>query len=366
MAERLTIQDIARLAGVSKATVSRVLNQKPDVDPETRQRILRIMAEQGFVPSITASGLAGGRTRMVGVLVPSLTWQFIPEILQGVAEIIENSSYELLLYSISPNKDRVAAIDRILDTKLTAGLLVIVPGQALPRLQQLHEEGTPVVVIDDQHLPANLPWVGADNRLGAYHAVRHLINLGHRRIAHIQGPSSYQCSHERYQGYAQALLEAGLMPDPKLIVQGDFEIASGRACARQLLALEERPTAIFAANDNMAWGVLEVAEDARLRVPDDLAVVGFDDTVPSSHKRPPLTTVRQPFQEMGQRAAEVLLWLVDSPRPVANGWPTPPSLKVPVPAPVPLDPVRIQLPTSLIVRQSCGADRLEAAPLRYG
>jgi LacI family transcriptional regulator len=366
MADKLTIQDIARLAGVSKATVSRVLNQKPDVDPETRQRILRIMDEQGFVPSITASGLAGGRTRMVGVLVPSLTWPFIPEIVQGVAEVVEKSSYELLLYSIPPNKDRVAALQRILDTKLTAGLLVIVPGQALPRLKQLREEGMPVVVIDDQHLPADVPWVGADNRLGAYNAVRHLISLGHRRIAHIQGPLSYQCSHERYQGYTQALLESGITPEPELLVQGDFEIAGGRACARQLFELENRPTAIFAGNDHMAWGVLEEAESARLRVPDDVAVVGFDDTVPSSHKRPPLTTVRQPFHEMGQRAAEVLLWLVDSPRPVASGRQPASALKLPLPAPVPLETVRIQLPTSLIVRQSCGADRLEPAPLRYG
>lgn len=361
MTDKLTIQDIARLAGVSKATVSRVLNQKPDVDPETRQRILRIMDEQSFVPSITASGLAGGRTRMVGVLVPSLTWQFIPEIVQGVAEIVENSAYELLLYSISPNKDRVAAIERILDTKLTAGLLAIVPGQALPLLTELHEQGFPVVVIDDQHVPARVPWVGADNRLGAYTAVRHLLQLGHRRIAHIQGPLSYQCSHERYQGYTQALLEYGLTPDPALVMEGDFEIPSGRAYARQLLSLEQRPTAIFSGNDNMAWGVLEMAEEMGLRVPDDVAVVGFDDTVPSLHKRPPLTTVRQPFHEMGQRAAEVLLWLVDSPRVMNGGWQTAAALKPPIPSPIPTEPVRVQLPTRLVVRQSCGADRLEPA-----
>lgn len=359
MAGKLTIQDIARLAGVSKATVSRVLNHKPDVDPDTRERILRIMDEQGFVPSIAASGLAGGRPHMVGVLVPSLIQQFIPEIVQGIAEVVEQSSYELILYSISHDKDRSGAVERILDARLTAGLVAIVPGQASQRLTQLHEQGFPVVMIDDQGLPTSAPWVGADNRSGAYMAVRHLISLGHRRIAHIQGPLRWQCSHDRYQGYCQALAEAGLAPDPTLVVQGDFEPPSGRACARQLFSMEERPTAIFSGNDNMAWEVLEVAEEFGLRVPDDVAVVGFDDTAPSAHKRPPLTTVRQPFDEMGKRAAELLLWLLESPRPFAAGWHGSASfVRPPLSLPTYNEPIRIQLPTSLVVRQSCGAERL--------
>jgi LacI family transcriptional regulator len=363
MAGKLTIQDIARLAGVSKATVSRVLNHKPDVDPATRERILRIMDEQGFVPSITAAGLAGGRPRMVGVLVPSLTWPFIPEIVQGVAEFVEQSSYELVLYSISHVQDRSAALDRILAARLTAGLVAITPGQTSARLTQLHEQGFPVVMIDDQNLPTSAPWVGADNRSGAYAAVRHLISLGHRRIAHIQGPLHYQCSQERYQGYCQALIEAGLTPDPSLVVQGDFEPPSGYACAHQLFSMPERPTAIFASNDNMAWGVLEVAEDYGLRVPDDVAVVGFDDTAPSAHKRPPLTTVRQPFHEMGQRAAELLLWLLESPRPVAGGWSlNTNAVKSPIALPAHSEPIRVQLPTHLVIRHSCGADRLAPTP----
>src|SRR5215472_5509887 len=150
MAGKLTIQDIARLAGVSKATVSRVLNHKPDVDPTTRERILRIMQEQGFVPSITAAGLAGGRPRMIGVMVPSLIWPFIPEIVQGVAEIVENSPYELILSSISPNKDRLAALEHILDSRMVAGLVSVLPGQAAERLEHLHKQGFPVVTIDDQ------------------------------------------------------------------------------------------------------------------------------------------------------------------------------------------------------------------------
>ncbi|HEY7347146.1 MAG TPA: LacI family DNA-binding transcriptional regulator [Ktedonobacterales bacterium] len=359
MSERLTIQDIARLAGVSKATVSRVLNHKPDVDALTRQRVMRIMDEYAFVPSITASGLAGGRRGMIGVLVPALTWHFIPEVVQGVAEVVERSAYELLLYSISQQENRKAVLDRILDTKLTAGLLAVEPGSFVERLTQWAEGNFPVVLIDDQHVPANTPWVGVDNRMGAAAAVRHLIGLGHRRIAHIRGPLQYQCSQERYQGYQQAMVEAGLALDPAFVLQGDFQVASGHACASTLLTLAERPSAIFAANDHMAWGVLEFAGAHGLRVPEDIAVVGFDDTPPSQYKHPPLTTVRQPFQEMGQRAAELLLWLIDLPH---NGGEerrkTLLSLEPPLPFPGYNAPLHIQLKTSLIIRQSCGAQQL--------
>ena len=381
MAGKLTIQDIARLAGVSKATVSRVLNHKPDVDPTTRERILRIMEEQGFVPSITAAGLAGGRPRIIGVLVPSLIWPFIPEIVQGVAEYVERSSYELILYSLSyashlyANEangngngngkvvgDRSAAVDRILDARLTAGLVAITPGPSARHLTQLHDQGFPVVLIDDQGLPTSAPWVGADNRMGAYQAVCHLISLGHRRIAHIKGPASYQCSQERYQGYCQALTEAGLNPDPTLVVQGDFEEASGHAAAHMIFSRAERPTAIFAANDHMAWGVLEVAENLGLRVPEDVALVGFDDMGTSAHKRPPLTTVSQPFHQMGQRAAELLLGLLESPRhiPLYSGATS--FLKSSFLPSAYNEPMRILLETKLVVRESCGAHQMTPLP----
>ncbi len=357
--ERLTIQDIARLAGVSKATVSRVLNHKPDVDPLTRQRIMQIMDEHAFVPSITASGLAGGRRRMIGVVVPALTWNFIPEVVQGVAEVAERGSYELLLYSVAHDEHRKTVLDRILDTKLTAGLIAVAPGPLVERLAQWYDERFPVVLIDDQHKRSDLPCVSVDNRLGACTAVRHLLRLGHRQIAHIQGPAQYQCTLERYEGYQQALAEAGVPVNPAFVLQGDFQVASGRDCAHRLLSQAERPSAIFVANDHMAWGVLEYAEERGLRVPEDVAVVGFDDTPPSRDKHPPLTTVSQPFQEMGQRATELLLWLVDLPH---NEGEKRRKMLLPLEPPMPLPgynvPLHIQLETSLSVRQSCGARRL--------
>ena len=360
MAEKLTIRDIARLAGVSKATVSRVLNQKPDVDPTTRERILRLIEERAFVPSITASRLAGGRSRVIGILIPSLTWPLIPEIMRGVSEVVEQSPYELLLYSITREQDRTGkeqrdVIDRILATRLAAGLLAVFPGQSAQHLTRLYEQGIPIVMIDDQaKQPASIPWAGANNYMGSYAATRYLLRLGHRRIAHIQGPSKFLVSYERYQGYCEALSEAGISPDPELVMEGDFMPLGGRSCASKLLAMEERPTAIFAANDLMAYGVQEAAEEYGLRVPEDLSLIGFDDIPLSAHTRPALTTVRQPFYSIGQRAIELLLSLLESPRPVNHDW-YPGSVQTYASfSPVKQsEPIHIRLATNLVVRASC-------------
>ena len=352
MAGSVTINDIARLAGVSKTTVSRVINQKPDVDAATRSKVLRIMDEQGFVPSLTAAGLAGGRTRLIGVLVPSLTWPLMPEIMRGIGEVIEQSAYELVLYSISHEQDRTAVVDRIQAARLTEGLLAVYPGQATAYLSDLHASGYPVVMLDDQVIPTGTtPWVGADNRIGAYTAVKHLLQLGHRRIAHILGRAGYQNSVERYQGYREALAEAGVSFDPALVVQGDFTVPSGRAGAETLFALPERPTAIFAANDDTASGVLNAAEAAGIRVPDDLALVGFDDAAPAAFMRPPLTTVSQPFFEMGKRAATLLLDAVNARREPIPSWYTAASRN----GATDNAPIREFLPTRLVVRESSGA-----------
>ncbi len=363
MVEKITIRDIARLAGVSKATVSRVLNQKPDVDPGTRERIMRIMEEQAFVPSIAASRLAGGHSRVIGILIPSLTWPAIPEIMRGVSEVVEQTPYELLLYSITHEKDRTEkdqrdVIDHILATGLAAGLLAVFPGQSVQHLTWLYEQGFPTVMIDDQVMPTSIPWVGADNRMGGYAATRFLLQQGHRRIAHIQGPLKFLVSNERYLGYCEALHEAGITPDPELVMEGDFMPSGGRSCASKLLAMEDRPTAIFAANDLMAYGVLSVAEEYGLQVPEALSLVGFDDISLSAHTRPALSTVQQPFYAIGQRAIELLLSMLESSRPVNRYWYSGPlqtytsfsSVKQ-------SEPIRIQLATNLVVRASCSAPR---------
>jgi LacI family transcriptional regulator len=366
MPKKCTIDDIARLAGVSRTTVSRVLNHKLDVDSATRERILRIIEEQNFVPSTTASGLAGGRSRLIGMLIPAWAWPLISDLTPGIVEVVKQTQYELVLYSINDEdieRDRSEVINRLLATQLTAGLLAIFPNRASQHLTQLYKQGFPVVIIDDQEVQVT-PWVGADNTTGAYNAVRHLIKLGHRRIAHISGPSEYLVSHDRYNGYRQALLEADIPPDPALILEGNFLPPSGRTCASKLFELppQKRPTAIFAASDQMAYGVLVAAEEYGLSIPQDVALVGFDDDAPSAHIRPALTTVRQPYCEMGQHSIELLLSMLDTSTPArSKAFSTKfKETSNEATGEMPLtdtQPIRIQLPTTLIVRESCGAHR---------
>jgi LacI family transcriptional regulator len=361
MQEKITIRDIARLAGVSKATVSRVLNNNPSVDPVLSERVRRIVQEYGFVPDATATGLARGRNnmRLIAVLAPPLIWPAVPEIMRGVASYIEETAYEVVLYSInyeqSDNFERTHSdvLDRILALRITSGLLAILPGELSHHLTDRFQQGLPLVMIDDQEEPGSIPWVGIDNYTGAYEATRYLLQLGHRRIAHISGPQHYYCATERFQGYCQALRDAGLTPDPELVPQGSFEPVGGRACAQQLFALkrEQWPDAIFAANDQMAYGVLEVAEQRGIRVPDEISVIGFDDNLLSSHVRPALTTVHQPFFDMGRIATKMLLSMIDPDhhtRPTQKNVPAYEAIGT---------ATRVQLPTSLAVRTSSGVAR---------
>jgi LacI family transcriptional regulator len=376
--KHLTIEDIARLAGVSKATVSRVLNRKPDVDPATRERVLHLMHQYGFVPNATATNLAGGRSHLIGMVVRSYTWLFVPEIMRAVADVIDQTPYELVLYRMNdqlPDDDGIPPISRLLATNLTSGVLAVFPGQASAQLANLAQKAVPMVVIDDQYLPVQLswgefpiPWIGGENKIGAYEAVRHLIEHGHRRIAHIQGPMDRICARERHEGYCQALEEAGLGVDPALLQEGDFNAPSGQTSAEKLFTLpkEQRPTAIFASSDLMAYGVLAAAQEHGVSIPDDVALVGFDDLANLAESivivgpgHTPLTTVRQPFYEMGRYAMQVLLSLIETsyiPGYQHRGWPF-----VSEPGSLLREATqssgaisRIKLPVELIVRASCG------------
>lgn len=359
MAKKLTIEDIARLADVSRTTVSRVLNHRPDVDRETRARVLRVIDDHGYIPSLTAAGLAGGRNRLIGMLLPVFTWPIVADLIRGITDMLKQTSYELVLYTFDDedlDRDRRVVINRLLATQLAAGFLAVFPGPQLSaQLTELFHQGVPVVIIDDQQ-EQTTPWVRADNVTGAYTAVRHLTRLGHRRIAHIQGPSAYLVSRDRHQGYLRALAEAGIAPDPALILEGDFLPQSGYTCAQQLLAQppDRRPTAVFASADQMAYGVLRAAEEHHLAVPQDLAVVGFDDDAPSAHVHPPLTTVHQPSTEMGREGIRLLLAALHESDDLDAHPDATPSRDA-MEQSVTKRSEQILLPTTLVVRASCGA-----------
>ncbi len=299
----------------------------------------------------------------ISVFVPSWIWSISPDLTRGIIDAINEGGYDISLYSINDEdaqkNDERAMIEHFLATPLSAGLIAVFPGRLSSHFTQLSHQGFPVVVIDDQEVQG-VPSISVDNTTGAYLATRHLLQLGHRRIAHIKGPARYLASDARFQGYCRALLEADLLPNPALVLEGDFMPRSGRVCAHQLFTLppEQRPTAIFAASDQMAYGVLAAAEDVGLSIPKDIALVSFDDDHPSAYTRPPLTTVRQPYFAMGQQAVALLRSLLTGSRTPSDTDETEQTtISSATKNTLVLQPsLQVQLQAILIVRESCGAN----------
>ena len=357
MAWKPTIRDIARLAGVSKSTVSRVLNDSINVDPITRERVQRVIAEWDFVPDRTAMQLARGDRRLIGMLLPTL-WSFMPEIIQGVAGVVQESGYEIILYSTSGQKDFRSVVNRVLATNLTAGLLASIHTHSPQHLITLIHRGLPVVMINMTAARLDMPWVSVDNAGGMRLATRHLLSLGHERIAFLFPSPDLPCFHDRFDGYCQALREADIEPDPMLALYDDGSFVK---CLHEIQAMIDPPTALVVGNDYLAYNVFVEMEKLGWRVPADMAIVGFDDIVSPFQGHFALTTVRQPFYEIGQCAAEMLLSRLD-PRfvPSRNWWE---FASLPDPKPQTRTSTHvwpschIQLPLTLTVRNSCGIIR---------
>jgi LacI family transcriptional regulator len=273
------------------------------------------------------------------MIVPGLTWRFMADINYGVAKVVEDTKYEILLFTSTKQRDYGGAIDRVMSSGLCAGLIVVAHDQQpLDRLVDLHRSGLAVALVDTLGAVTDLPAVGADNYTGGLLAGRHLLGLGHRRIASVLGPLDHPYVRERWRGLREALREAGLEADPDLEAETGFEEVLIRTRTRELLQLplNRRPTALFVYHDSAALAVLDELAQAGVRVPDDVSVVGFNDIDAAAHVRPALTTVRQPFADMGQRAAEILLGALDGTASDKASQ-------------------RIVLPTELIVRDSTAA-----------
>ena len=309
--QRLTIRQIADLAGVSIATVSRVLNGRGDVSPDTRELVSRIIRENGYTANRSARGLSGGRSGLVGVIVPLVYPAYFSGMLAGAAEALLDSDLQIVLSPTENRHDReVSILDRLHGS--TDGALIILPQESNEELRRLLESGYRFVVLDPlMPLDENIPSVSAAHTSGADQAMRHLLDLGHRRIAQISGPNGWVATEARRRGYRAALASAGILPDPRLEVESLPEIEPGREAAERLLNLDQPPTAILAFNDNIAIGAIQAARARGVRVPEDLSVVGFDDVEHATIVTPTLTTVRQPLAEMGRTAVSLLMRLLD-------------------------------------------------------
>lgn len=307
MSVRVTIADVAARAGVSKTTVSRVLNVKADLDERTAARVRAVIDELGYVPSSGAVGLARGRTRILGVLVPSLSWPWMGDVLQGVIDVVEAESYGLSLFTCTRGEESMRQFATQVSARSFDGLLVIEPEGTLDYIAGLHAKGLPVVMIDDRGHQPLFPSVATTNRLGAEDAARHLLDNGRREPVVVRGEERFGCTEERLAGFGQVYADAGIAIPPEHVVDGDFTFEGGRNAIKDLLDAGVTFDAVFAHNDLSAAGAVQALREAKLRVPHDVAVVGFDDIPLAVHTDPTLTTVRQPLQEMGGTAARMLL-----------------------------------------------------------
>ncbi|MCL5108472.1 MAG: LacI family transcriptional regulator [Chloroflexi bacterium] len=313
---RVTSKELAAAAGVSPSTVSRVLNGVAHdmVSEETRARVIRLAAEMGYVPNAAARQLRTQRAQALGLLLPSIAHELagnypLLQQLAGIAEGFQSMGYNFVLCpALSGNEPM-----RLFRNAQIDGVLVMHPKEDEPCLVELHEAGVPIVVLNELPADCDLPWVDIDNVGGARQITEHLLQRGHRRIGHIYGRPGYVVTGLRMRGYCQALAGAGIGIDEDLlaVVPEPAQGPQGTEATRRLLALPDRPTAVFCHGDLLAHGALRAVEELGLRVPEDVAVVGFDDEPSSAYQRPALTTVRAPFREKGRVAARLLVELVE-------------------------------------------------------
>lgn len=341
--KRVTSQDVAELAGVSRTTVSFVLNDVPGakISEETRQRVLDAARQLNYYPASAARSLASGRTNVIGLVLcqsPNSIFAdaFLPEVIRGLGEVSQEHGFRILLQSVEDVTWPEAYISLVRE-KYIDGLIVSGPRSDDAQLPQLAQEGFPIVLLGRLN-EASFNFVDVDNVGAARMATEHLINLGHQRIGLItNAPLQYTASRDRLRGYRLALEAHGLTYDDNLVRYGNFREESGYAAMTQLLKLAERPTAMFVACDLVAFGAMEAIKEQGLAIPEDIAVVGFDDVRLASYVDPPLTTVHLPAYRQGKRAADLVIRLIGGED---------------------IEETQVLLKTELVIRESCGAHLL--------
>lgn len=338
--KRPTSFEVAKLAGVSRSTVSFVLNGvgKANISAATQKRVLEAARELGYVPDAAGRTLASGRTHTLGLFICHAEHlqvdAFIPQALYGLNQVSQQHGFRVIVESVE-DPARPDAYLELVRAKQVDGLVVLNPRSNDAQLRQLVLEGFPLVILGASELPQAYTVSTADNSVAARRLTEHLIKLGHTRIAHITyGGLEYQGADERYQGYQQALEAAGLPYDPALLREGNYSAASGFAAITSLLEARADFSALFASNDTVALGAMAALRAHGLSVPEDVAVVGYDDIPLAAYAAPPLTTLRSPALEHGRLAGEMLIKLIYG---------------------EPVEKVQVRLELKLIVRASCGA-----------
>jgi LacI family transcriptional regulator len=335
----MNLDDIAAKAGVSRATVSRVINNEPHVRPKTYEKVMAVIEQENFHPDPNARALVRGLREIVGVLIPNsdnifyADNNYFTQILGGINSVLRERDYAMLLWLGESNAADAKQSRKIANSRIMDGLIIASMLHDHEMIERLLAMRNPIVMIDRPlECADDFNYVTIDNIHAAEVATHHLISLGRRRIGHITGHMNIADARDRLHGYKRALKKANLPIQPKLIVEGQFLWQAGYEAARELL--QHKPDAIFAAGDTIALGAMDAINEAGLRIPDDIALVGFDDVDVASRAHPMLTTIRQPVHGKGTAAATLLLDIIQKDAP---------------------SPQHIVLPTELIIRQSCGA-----------
>ncbi len=327
----MTIRDVAAQAGVSVATVSKVINGRYGVAADTMARVNAVINDLGYQASLVAQSLRNHRTNVIGILVADLE-PFSAELLKGAADAIRGSGFEMVVYSAGGLADDHVGWERRYLSRLS-GTLIDGAVLVTPTVVDVNY-GAPIVAIDPHTGQSGLPTIDSDNLRGGQLATAHLLGLGHRRIAMLSGRPDLESSRLREQGYRQAMAAAGVPVSEDLVLVGGYDAQASAECTRTLLTSADPPTAIFAANDVSAIAAIQAAVGLGLRVPADLSVVGFDNIPESALCAPPLTTVNQPIRQMGERSIQLLLRLMRGDH---------------------VEATHITLQTNLVVRQSARA-----------
>ncbi|MDX9865630.1 MAG: LacI family DNA-binding transcriptional regulator [Anaerolineaceae bacterium] len=340
----LTLEDIAAQAGVSRATVSRVVNNQANVSEKTRQRVLDVIAETNFRPNAAARALASQRSRTIGLVLPLsvsnfFTDPYYPFLTKGIAQACNQNNYTLAFFLVSNKDDEDNMYPRIARKGFLDGVVVQSGHHGDQRIiGNMIDMQIPMVVIGRPFRSDNITYVDIDNANAAYHAVSHLIRLGRKRIATVTGPLDSTAGLDRLEGYRRALSERNLPYDDNLVVEGDFTETGGYYAMQKILS--HRFDAVFTASDVMAMGAMRALNDAKLTIPGDVALVSFDDLPLASYSSIPLTTVRQPVVQSGIYTIETLIDIIEH------------GIK---------EPRHIIMDTELIIRDSCGANRVKVS-----
>ncbi|MFW6377867.1 MAG: LacI family DNA-binding transcriptional regulator [Bacillota bacterium] len=309
--ENITIKDIAKKSGVSVTTVSRVLNEKPDVNDQTRAKVLKIIEESNYRPNGMARSLVINQTYSIGLIIPDINNPYFPEVARGVEDQAQDSSYSVIFSSTDNKLEREKDVIDLMLHKRVDGLIVSLSLANRSILERLEAKNIPVVQLDRKIPDSIYPAVMIDNQRSAYKAVQFLIDQGYSNIAHITGDLKTVPGQEREDGYRKAILDNSLRFDEDLIIEGDFSKKSGYKAMVKMIDEGNLPEAIFAANDLMAIGVLEVCRERNIKVPEDLVIIGHDDISIANLVYPSLTTMAQPKYKLGKKASQLLIDLIE-------------------------------------------------------